>query len=69
MTSPAQRQLIDLLERTGTDRADVRQLVRTLGRPSPRPAHMQALEDLIEEFGPDLAAQAVVEAYRGGLAG
>jgi hypothetical protein len=69
MTSPAQRQLISLLERTGTDRGDVRQLLRALGRPCPRPAHLDALEQLIEELGPVIAAQAVVETYRGGLAG
>jgi hypothetical protein len=69
MTSPARQQLIGLLERAGPDRADVRQLLRALGRPSLRPAHLDALERLIAELGPDLAALVVVEAYQGGLAG
>jgi hypothetical protein len=69
MTSLGSQQLIGLLERGGPDRADVRQLIRALGRPSPRPAHLDALERLIAEVGPDLAALVVVEAYRGGLGG
>jgi len=69
MTSPARQQLIGLLAQAGGDRADVRQLIRALGRPSPRPAHLDALEQLIEGVGPDLAALVVVEAYQGGLAG
>jgi hypothetical protein len=69
MTRPAQQELIGVLERAGPDRADVRQLLRALGRPSPRPAHLDALERLIAEVGPDLAALVVVEGYRGGLAG
>jgi hypothetical protein len=69
MTSPARQQLIGLLERAGPDRADVRQLVKALRRPSPRPAHLDALEGLIAEVGPDIAALVVVEAYQGGLAG
>jgi hypothetical protein len=69
MTRPAQQELIGVLERAGPDRADVRQLIRALGRPSPRPAHLDALEQLIQEVGADLAALVVVEAYQGGLAG
>jgi hypothetical protein len=69
MTRPAHQQLIGLLERAGPDRADVRQLIRALGRPAPRPAHLDALEELIAEVGPDIAALVVVEAYRGGLGG
>jgi hypothetical protein len=69
MTRPAHQQLIGLLERAGPDRADIRQLVKALGLPSPRPAHLDELERLIAEVGPDLAALVVVEAYRGGLGG
>jgi hypothetical protein len=68
MTSPAQQQLIGLLERAGTD-PQVRQVVTALRRPSPRPAHLDALEQLIAEFGPETAALAIAEAYRGGLGG
>ena len=68
MTSPAHQQLIGLLERAGSDPM-VRQVVRALHRPSPRPAQLDDLEALIEEFGPEIAALAVAEAYRGGLGG
>jgi bifunctional DNase/RNase len=68
MTSPAQQQLIGLLERAGTDQ-QVREVAKALRRPSPRPAHLDVLEELIEEVSPDVAALVVVEAYRGGLAG
>jgi hypothetical protein len=68
MTSPAQQQLISLLERAGTDQ-QVRQVVTALRRPSPRPSHLDALERLIEEAGPEIAALAIAEAYRGGLGG
>ena len=47
----------------------VRQVIRALRRPSPRPSHLDSLERLIEEFGPEIAALAVAEAYRGGLGG
>jgi hypothetical protein len=65
MTSPAHRQLIGLLERAGTDPM-ARRVVRALRRPAPQ---LDALEQLIEEFGPEIAALAVAEAYRGGLGG
>ena len=66
MTSPAQLQLISLLERAGTDPA-VRQVIKALRRPS-LPAQLQELEELTEELGgPDVAARVVVEVYRGGL--
>jgi hypothetical protein len=68
MTRPAHQQLICMLERAGTDRM-VRQVVKALRRPSPRPAHLDELERLIEEFGPEIAALAVAEAYMGGLGG
>jgi hypothetical protein len=68
MTSSAQQQLIGLLERAGSGQL-VRQVIQALRRPSPRPAHLDALEELIAEFGPDIAARVVVEAYRGGLGG
>ena len=57
--------LIHLLERAGTDPM-VRRVVRALRRPTPR---LEALEELIEELGPEIAALAVAEAYRGGLGG
>jgi len=65
MTRPAHQQLIDLLEQAGTDPM-VRRVVRALRRPTPR---LDALEELIEELGPEIAALAVAEAYRGGLGG
>ena len=65
MTRPAHQELIDLLEQAGTDPM-VRRVVRALRRPTPR---LDALEELIEEFGPEIAALAVAEAYRGGLGG
>jgi hypothetical protein len=65
MTRPAHQQLIDLLEQTGTDPM-ARRVIRALRRPTPR---LDALEDLIEELGPAIAALAVAEAYRGGLGG
>jgi hypothetical protein len=68
MTSPAQQQLICMLGRAGTDPM-VRQVVKALRRPSPRPSHLDALERLIEEVGPEIAVLAVAEAYRGGLGG
>jgi hypothetical protein len=43
-----------------------RRVIRALRRPTPR---LDALEELIEEFGPEIAALAVAEAYRGGLGG
>jgi hypothetical protein len=60
--------LIHLLERAGTDPM-TRRVVTALRRASPRPAHLDALERLIEEVGPEFAALAVAEAYRGGLGG
>jgi hypothetical protein len=69
MTRLARQPLIDLLAQAGRDRAEVRQLLRALGQPSPRPTHLDALEELIAEFGPDIAVRVVVEAYRGGLGG
>jgi hypothetical protein len=68
MTRPTHQQLIGLLERAGTDPM-ARQVIKALRRPSPRPAHLDALEELIAEFGPEIAALAVAEAYRGGLGG
>ena len=65
MTRPAHQQLIDLLEQTGTDPM-VRRVVTALRRSTPR---LDALEELIEELGPEIAALAVAEAYRGGLGG
>ena len=65
MTRPAHQQLIDLLEQAGTDPM-VRRVIRALRRPTPR---VDALEELIEELGPEIAALAVAEAYRGGLGG
>jgi len=65
MTRPAHQQLIDLLEQTGTDPM-ARRVIRALRRPTPR---LDALEELIEELGPAIAALAVAEAYRGGLGG
>jgi hypothetical protein len=65
MTRPAHQQLIGLLEPAGTYPM-VRRVVRALRRPTPR---LDALEELIEEFGPAIAALAVAEAYRGGLGG
>jgi hypothetical protein len=65
MTRPAHQQLIDLLEPTGTDPM-ARRVIRALPRPTPR---LDALEELIEELGPAIAALAVAEAYRGGLGG
>jgi hypothetical protein len=65
MTRPAHQQLIGLLEQAGTDPM-VRRVVRALRRPTPR---LDALEELIQEFGPELAALAMAEAYRGGLGG
>jgi hypothetical protein len=65
MTRPAHQQLIDLLEQTGTDPM-TRRVIRALRRPTPR---VDALEELIEELGPEIAALAVAEAYRGGLGG
>lgn len=65
MTRPAYQQLIGLLEPAGTDPM-VRRVVRALRRPTPR---LDALEELIEELGPEIAALAVAEAYRGGLGG
>ena len=65
MTRPAHQQLIDLLEQTGTDPM-VRRVVTALRRSTPR---LDALEELIEELGPAIAALAVAEAYRGGLGG
>jgi hypothetical protein len=65
MTRPAHQELIDLLEQAGTDPM-VRRVVRALRRPTPR---LDALEELIEELGPAIAALAVAEAYRGGLGG
>ena len=69
MTRPAHQQLIDLLEQAGTDRAKVRRLLRALAPTQPPARPLDALEELIAEFGPDLAARVVVEAYRGGLGG
>jgi hypothetical protein len=68
MNTVAREALIRVLERAGSDPM-VRQVVRALRRPSPRPAQLDDLEALIEEFGPVIAALAVVEAYRGGLGG
>ena len=65
MTRPAHQQLIGLLEQAGTDPM-VRRVIRALRRPTPR---LDALEELIEELGPEIAALAVAEAYRGGLGG
>ena len=65
MTRPAHQRLICLLEHAGTDPM-VRRVVRALRRPTPR---LDALEELIEELGPAIAALAVAEAYRGGLGG
>ena len=65
MTRPVHQQLIDLLEQTGTEPM-ARQVIRALRRPTPR---LDALEELIEELGPAIAALAVAEAYRGGLGG
>ena len=65
MTRPAHQQLIDLLEQAGTDPM-VRRVIRALRRPTPR---LDALEELIEELGPEIAALAVAVAYRGGLGG
>ena len=65
MTRSAHQQLIDLLEQAGTDPM-VRRVIRALRRPTPR---LDALEELIEELGPEIAALAVAEAYRGGLGG
>ena len=65
MTRPAHQQLIYMLERAGTDPM-VRRVVRALRRPTLR---LDALEELIEELGPEIAALAVAEAYRGGLGG
>jgi hypothetical protein len=65
MTRPAHQQLIGMLEQAGTDPM-VRRVVRALRRPTPR---LDALEELIEELGPEIAALAVAEAYRGGLGG
>jgi hypothetical protein len=65
MTRPAHQQLIDLLEQAGTDPM-VRRVIRALRQPTPR---LDALEELIEELGPAIAALAVAEAYRGGLGG
>jgi hypothetical protein len=61
-------QLIAVLEQAGPDQ-QVRQVVRALRRPSPRPAHLDELERLIAEVGPGIAALVVAEAYRGGLGG
>jgi hypothetical protein len=68
MNTVAREALIRVLESAGSDPM-VRQVVRALHRPSPRPAQLDDLEALIEEFGPEIAALAVVEAYRGGLGG
>jgi hypothetical protein len=65
MTRPAHQELIDLLEQAGTDPM-TRRVIRALRRPTPR---LDALEELIEELGPEIAALAVAEAYRGGLGG
>jgi len=65
MTRPAHQQLIDLLEQIGTDPM-ARRVIKALRRPTPR---LDALEELIEELGPEIAALAVAEAYRGGLGG
>jgi hypothetical protein len=65
MTRTAHQQLIDLLEQTGTDPM-TRRVIKALRRPTPR---LDGLEELIEEFGPEIAALAVAEAYRGGLGG
>ena len=65
MTRPAHNQLIGMLEPAGTDPM-VRRVIRALRRPTPR---LDALEELIEELGPAIAALAVAEAYRGGLGG
>jgi hypothetical protein len=65
MTRPAHQQLIGLLEQIGTDPM-TRRVLRALRRPTPR---LHALEELIEELGPEIAALAVAEAYRGGLGG
>jgi hypothetical protein len=65
MTRPAHQELIDLLEQAGTDLM-TRRVIRALRRPTPR---LDALEELIEELGPEIAALAVAEAYRGGLGG
>jgi hypothetical protein len=65
MTRSAHQQLIDLLEQTDTDPM-ARRVIRALRRPTPR---LDALEELIEELGPEIAALAVAEAYRGGLGG
>ena len=65
MTRPAYQQLICLLEQAGTDPM-VHRVVRALRRSTLR---LDALEELIEELGPEIAALAVAEAYRGGLGG
>jgi hypothetical protein len=65
MTRPAHQELIDLLEQAGTDPM-TRRVIRALRRPTPR---LDALEELIEELGPEIAALAVAEAYRGGRGG
>jgi hypothetical protein len=65
MTRPAHQQLIDLLEQTGTDQM-TRRVIRALRRPTLR---LDAVEELIEELGPRIAALAVAEAVRGGLGG
>jgi hypothetical protein len=66
MTSPAQQQLIGLLERAGSDPA-VRRLLRALRRPNPQ---LEELEELIAGLGgPDIAARVVVEVYRGVMGG
>jgi hypothetical protein len=65
MTRPAHQQLIDLLEQADPDPM-VRRVIRALRQPAPR---LDALEELIEELGPAIAAMAVAEAYRGGLGG
>jgi hypothetical protein len=65
MTRPAHQRLIDLLEQADPDPM-VRRVIRALRQPAPR---LDALEELIEELGPAIAAMAVAEAYRGGLGG
>jgi hypothetical protein len=65
VTFSAHQQLIDLLEQTGTDPM-TRRVIRALRQPTPR---LDALDELIEELGPEIAALAVAEAYRGGLSG
>jgi hypothetical protein len=69
MTRPARQPLIDLLPRPAAIGPRSASCSGRWAGPGPRPAHLDALEELIAEFGPDIAARVVVEAYRGGLGG